>query len=173
DPPGAHHAEQAGGDEQVHVVGDGALGAADRLRHLGDRGGSLEQQLQKGAAQRVGQRAQLTGSGDHDRLVEGVIRDLLIDRHTWTVLWLWIIRSLSSDDRSVEMAEVVLFHHVQGLTDGVRAFADELRTGGHTVDTPDLYDGPRPATLDDGIALTPAVGDRVAAARAARAAACP
>jgi hypothetical protein len=31
------------------------------------------------------------------------------------------------------MAEVVLFHHVQGLTDGVRAFADELRAGGHTV----------------------------------------
>ena len=28
------------------------------------------------------------------------------------------------------MAEVVLFHHVQGLTDGVRAFAEELRVGG-------------------------------------------
>jgi hypothetical protein len=28
------------------------------------------------------------------------------------------------------MAEVVLFHHVQGLTDGVRAFAAELRAGG-------------------------------------------
>ena len=27
------------------------------------------------------------------------------------------------------MAEVVLFHHVQGLTDGVRAFAAELRAG--------------------------------------------
>ena len=44
------------------------------------------------------------------------------------------------------MAEVVLFHHVQGLTDGVRAFADELRAGGHTVHTPDLFDGERPAT---------------------------
>src|SRR5690606_5092133 len=31
------------------------------------------------------------------------------------------------DDWSVEMAHVVLFHHTQGLTDGVRAFADELR----------------------------------------------
>ena len=49
------------------------------------------------------------------------------------------------------MAEVVLFHHVQGLTDGVRAFADELRAGGHTVHTPDLFDGERPATIDDGI----------------------
>lgn len=39
------------------------------------------------------------------------------------------------------MADVVLFHHVLGLTPGVVAFADRLRTGGHTVHTPDLYDG--------------------------------
>jgi dienelactone hydrolase len=64
------------------------------------------------------------------------------------------------------MAEVVLFHHVHGLTDGVRAFAGELRTGGHTVHTPDLFDGERPATIDDGIALTQAIGDEVVAARA-------
>ena len=43
-----------------------------------------------------------------------------------------------------EMAEVVLFHHVQGLTEGVLAFADALRTAGHTVHTPDLFDGERP-----------------------------
>ena len=36
------------------------------------------------------------------------------------------------------MAEVVLFHHVQGLTVGVRAFAEQLGEGGHTVQTPDL-----------------------------------
>ena len=30
------------------------------------------------------------------------------------------------------MAEVVLFHHAQGLTPGVVAFADELRPAGHT-----------------------------------------
>jgi hypothetical protein len=30
------------------------------------------------------------------------------------------------------MAEVVLFHHVQGLTEGVRSFGGELRAGGHT-----------------------------------------
>jgi dienelactone hydrolase len=29
------------------------------------------------------------------------------------------------------MAEVVLFHHAQGLTPGVAAFADELRRAGH------------------------------------------
>jgi len=57
------------------------------------------------------------------------------------------------------MAEVVLFHHVQGLTDGVREFAAELGKGGHTVHTPDLFDGVRPATIDDGIALVQSIGD--------------
>jgi dienelactone hydrolase len=57
------------------------------------------------------------------------------------------------------MAEVVLFHHVQGLTDGVRAFAEELGKGGHTVHTPDLFGGQRPASIDDGIALVQRIGD--------------
>ena len=57
------------------------------------------------------------------------------------------------------MADVLLFHHVQGLTDGVRAFADELRAGGHTVHTPDLFDGDRPATIEDGVAYTGKIGD--------------
>jgi dienelactone hydrolase len=39
------------------------------------------------------------------------------------------------------MTEVVLYHHVQGLTEGVRSFADELRRAGHTVHAPDLFDG--------------------------------
>jgi dienelactone hydrolase len=64
-----------------------------------------------------------------------------------------------SDDRSAEVAEVVLFHHVQGLTDGVRAFADQLRSGGHTVHTPDLFDGERPPTIDEGIAHVKGLGD--------------
>jgi dienelactone hydrolase len=67
------------------------------------------------------------------------------------------------------MAEVVLFHHVQGLTDGVRAFADELRAGGHTVHTPDLFNGERPATIDDGFALVQGIGDDVLTERADRA----
>jgi dienelactone hydrolase len=49
------------------------------------------------------------------------------------------------------MAEVVLYHHAQGLTDGVKAFADELRRAGHTVHLPDLYEGQTFATLDEGI----------------------
>jgi len=67
------------------------------------------------------------------------------------------------------MAEVVLFHHVQGLTDGVRAFAEQLRADGHIVHTPDLFDGERAATIDDGIALTDRIGDQVLTERADRA----
>jgi len=67
------------------------------------------------------------------------------------------------------MAEVVLFHHLQGLTDGVRAFADQLRSGGHTVHTPDLFDGERPASLEDGQALTQRLGDETLGERAAQA----
>jgi dienelactone hydrolase len=64
------------------------------------------------------------------------------------------------------MADVVLFHHVQGLTDGVQAFADELRAGGHTVHTPDLFEGERPATVDDGVAHLKSVGGEVLSGRA-------
>jgi dienelactone hydrolase len=64
------------------------------------------------------------------------------------------------------MAEVVLFHHVQGLTDGVRAFAEQLRADGHTVHTPDLFDGERAATIEDGIALTDRIGDQALTERA-------
>ena len=63
------------------------------------------------------------------------------------------------------MAEVVLFHHVQGLTDGVRAFAEELRAEGHTVHTPDLFDGARPESIDDGLAYAGKIGDEVLTAR--------
>jgi dienelactone hydrolase len=67
------------------------------------------------------------------------------------------------------MADVVLFHHVQGLTDGVRSFADQLRAGGHAVHTPDLFGGERPATIDEGIALVQSIGDDELTARADRA----
>ena len=49
------------------------------------------------------------------------------------------------------MAEVVLFHHAQGLTPGVAAFADELRRAGHIVHTPDLFEGRTFGTLDEGM----------------------
>jgi dienelactone hydrolase len=56
------------------------------------------------------------------------------------------------------MAEVVLYHHVQGLTPGVVSFADELRGAGHTVHTPDLFEGRTFATLEDGMAHAREVG---------------
>ncbi|ADB31034.1 dienelactone hydrolase [Kribbella flavida DSM 17836] len=49
------------------------------------------------------------------------------------------------------MAEVVLYHHAQGLTEGVLAFAEELRRAGHTVHTPDLFEGQVFGTLDEGL----------------------
>jgi dienelactone hydrolase len=64
------------------------------------------------------------------------------------------------------MTEVVLFHHVQGLTDGVQSFAESLRRGGHTVHTPDLFDGERPATIEEGVALTRDIGSEVLDRRA-------
>ena len=67
------------------------------------------------------------------------------------------------------MAEVVLIHHVRGLTDGVRAFADELRAGGHTVHTPDLFDGERPASIEEGVVHAQGLGDQVLEERTDRA----
>lgn len=56
------------------------------------------------------------------------------------------------------MADVVLFHHVQGLTPGVVAFADELRRAGHTVNTPDQFDGRTFASIEDGLAYARQIG---------------
>jgi dienelactone hydrolase len=56
------------------------------------------------------------------------------------------------------MAEVVLYHHVQGLTEGVRSFADRLRQAGHTVHTPDTFDGRTFETIEDGMAFARAEG---------------
>ena len=49
------------------------------------------------------------------------------------------------------MAEIVLYHHAQGLTEGVQAFAEELRQAGHTVHAPDSYEGHTFGTLDEGL----------------------
>jgi dienelactone hydrolase len=48
------------------------------------------------------------------------------------------------------MADVLLFHHIQGLTPGVVALADSLRAAGHTVHTPDLYGGRTFASIEEG-----------------------
>jgi dienelactone hydrolase len=56
------------------------------------------------------------------------------------------------------MADVILYHHAQGLTEGVRAFADDLQAAGHSVTVPDLYDGKTFDTLEEGIAYARQVG---------------
>lgn len=56
------------------------------------------------------------------------------------------------------MAEVLMFHHALGQTPGFHEFADELRQAGHTVHTPDLYDGRTFETLDDGVAHAEEIG---------------
>jgi dienelactone hydrolase len=56
------------------------------------------------------------------------------------------------------MADVIVFHHAQGRTDGVRRFAGELRAAGHHVSVPDLYDGATFDALDEGIAYADQVG---------------
>jgi dienelactone hydrolase len=56
------------------------------------------------------------------------------------------------------MADVLLLHHAQGQTPGFLAFADALRSAGHTVHTPDLYEGKSFATLDEGMANARSIG---------------
>jgi dienelactone hydrolase len=56
------------------------------------------------------------------------------------------------------MGEVLLFHHAHGLTSGCVAFADRLRSAGHTVHTPDLYDGKTFTELEDGVGYAREVG---------------
>lgn len=68
------------------------------------------------------------------------------------------------------MTEVLLFHHAQGLTPGVVAFADDLRRAGHTVHTPDLYEGRTFATVEEGVAHAGEIGFGEVLARGVRAA---
>lgn len=56
------------------------------------------------------------------------------------------------------MAEVVLFHHALGLTPGIAAFADQVRGAGHTVHTPDLFEGRTFDTLEQGVAHAEQIG---------------
>jgi dienelactone hydrolase len=65
---------------------------------------------------------------------------------------------ISSTTLEVPMAEVLLFHHAQGLTSGVIAFADALRANGHTVHTPDLFDGRTFGSIPEGMAFIEATG---------------
>ena len=56
------------------------------------------------------------------------------------------------------MAEVLLFHHVLGRTAGMEALAERLRSGGHTVHLPDLFEGRTFADREAGRAYADEVG---------------
>lgn len=68
------------------------------------------------------------------------------------------------------MAEVLLFHHALGPTEGLHAFADELRRAGHTVDTPDLFEGRTFGSIEEGVAYAGEIGWDEIMARGERAA---
>jgi len=72
--------------------------------------------------------------------------------------------------RLASVAEVLLFHHAQGQTEGFLAFAAALRAVGHVVHTPDLYDGKTFAELGDGVGYAEQVGFDVIIQRGAAAA---
>ena len=56
------------------------------------------------------------------------------------------------------MADVLLFHHAQGLTPGIGAFADRLRAEGHAVHTPDLFEGRTFGSIAEGMAYVEEAG---------------
>lgn len=65
---------------------------------------------------------------------------------------------------------MLLFHHAQGQTAGFHAFADELRRVGHTVHTPDLFDGRTFGSIEEGVAYAGEVGFQTLIERGVRAA---
>ncbi|MBX3092704.1 MAG: dienelactone hydrolase family protein [Cryobacterium sp.] len=68
------------------------------------------------------------------------------------------------------MTDVILFHHALGLTPGIEEFAATLRKAGHTVHTPDLFEGKTFATIDDGVGYAGEIGFGEIMDRARRAA---
>jgi dienelactone hydrolase len=56
------------------------------------------------------------------------------------------------------MAEVILLHHALGVTDGMNAFADRLRDGGHQVTLGDLFGGKTFGTIEEGVAFEEELG---------------
>jgi len=65
------------------------------------------------------------------------------------------------------MAQILLFHHAGGLTEGVLTFAQALRDAGHTVHAPDLFGGRTFGDVRDGVAYADSVGEASFAAKAA------
>lgn len=56
------------------------------------------------------------------------------------------------------MSDVVLFHHAQGRTDGILQFAERLRSAGHQVTVPDLFEGKTFSSVEDGVGYAEQTG---------------
>jgi len=67
--------------------------------------------------------------------------------------------------------EIVLFHSTFGLRPAVEDFAAALRADGHTVHTPDLFDGEVFSRMEDGIKKRDTLGMQGLMKKAAQAAA--
>lgn len=68
------------------------------------------------------------------------------------------------------MTDVLLFHHAHGLTNGVLGFAETLRVAGHTVHTPDLFEGKVFDSLGEGLVYASGTGFDAIRERGVRAA---
>lgn len=79
--------------------------------------------------------------------------------------------STVNSEVQILMANVLLFHHVQGRTPGIIAFADALRAAGHTVHVPDLFQGRTFDSIEAGMAFVRANGGFSSVAAQGRAAA--
>ncbi|MFF2350326.1 dienelactone hydrolase family protein [Kitasatospora sp. NPDC058115] len=69
------------------------------------------------------------------------------------------------------MAQILLLHSAFGLRPAVHAAADRLRAAGHTVHTPDLYEGRTFDDVEEGMAYKEEVGSEELLRRAVGAAA--
>jgi dienelactone hydrolase len=69
------------------------------------------------------------------------------------------------------MTTIILYHHALGQTQGFLGFAEQLRAEGHTVHTPDLFEGKTFDEVDDGVAHAREVGFDVIGTRGTDAAA--
>jgi dienelactone hydrolase len=56
------------------------------------------------------------------------------------------------------VTNVIVFHHILGVTEGVREFSDRLRAAGHEVAVPDLFDGQAFASREAGRAYVEQTG---------------
>ena len=56
------------------------------------------------------------------------------------------------------MTDVVLFHHARGRTPGILEFAEQLRSAGHQVTVPDLFEGKTFASIEEGVGYAAETG---------------